>query len=91
MLSDVDAHRGRLHAPAHAHDGGALRRHEIVRTDAEGRHAERVSEQCAQALVDGEPMQARGGGRKRGQPRGIEQDGRRRRLGACLGVVCQGR
>ncbi|WP_261320241.1 hypothetical protein [Burkholderia sp. AU42008] len=89
MLSDVDAHRGRLHAPAHAHDGGALRRHEVVRADAEGRDAERVSEQCAQALVDGEPMLARGGGRKRGQPRGIEQNGYRRRLGARRNVVCQ--
>ncbi|WP_244122149.1 hypothetical protein [Burkholderia latens] len=89
MLSDVDAHGGRLHAPAQAHDSGARRLHEIVRTDAEGRDAERVSEQCAQAVVDGEPMLARGGGRERGQPSGIEKNGHRRRLGARRNVVCQ--
>ncbi|WP_230947555.1 hypothetical protein [Burkholderia territorii] len=89
VLRDVDAHRGRLHAPANAHDGGALRLHEIVRADAEGRDAERVSEQCDQALVDGKPMLACGGGRECGQTRGIEQNGRRRRLGARLNVVWQ--
>ncbi|WP_249177091.1 hypothetical protein [Burkholderia ambifaria] len=87
MLSDVDAHRCHFDAPAQAHDGGARRVHEIARADAEGRDAERVREKRAQALVDGEPMLARGGGRKRGQPCGIERNGNRVRLAACGNVV----